>query len=241
MLRLLPKHSKKLLSVKNVTVSMDGLKLLQNVSFDLNQGDILSVIGPNGAGKTTLIKAILGLIPFSGSVRLLDKPARKNLSKIGYVPQKLNFDRTFPLTVEEFLNLSKPGFKIKEDKVCKKLKVTDLASKLIGELSGGQLQRVMITRAMLNNPDLLIFDEPTSGVDVNGQEKFYELVTHLNKHHDIAIIMVSHEINIVFKYSDDVLCLKEGKVCCHGGNNKLDIVSLEEIYGKNFALHNHQH
>jgi zinc transport system ATP-binding protein len=241
MQKLLQKHSKKLLSVKNITVSINGLKLLQDVSFDLDQGDILSVIGPNGAGKTTLIKAILGLMPYSGSIELSAGTVKKNLDLVGYVPQRFDFDRTFPITVEEFLKLTYSGGDLENSKICDQLKVDDLYKKMLGELSGGQLQRVLIARAMLNDPKLLIFDEPTSGVDVGGQDSFYEIMSHLNSEHDVAIIMISHEINVVFKHSTRVLCLNEGKLCCDGNNYDFDIETLKKIYGENFSLHNHQH
>jgi zinc transport system ATP-binding protein len=237
----LQKPSNKLLEVQDLSVNLGGLNIIKNVSFDLDQGDILSVIGPNGSGKTTLVKAILGLVAYKGKVSVNGKPVNKALDLIGYVPQRFYFDRNFPITVEEFLSLSFKGKDLKNNKVCDQLKVDDLYSKMIGALSGGQLQRVLIARAMLNNPKLLIFDEPTTGIDVGGQDSFYEMASHLNKDHGVAIILISHEVNVVFKYSDKVLCLHEGEVCCHGNNYDFDIDALKKIYGDNFSLHNHNH
>ena len=169
-----------LLSVKNLQIKIFGQTIVDGVSFDIKPGEIVSLVGPNGAGKTMLVKAILGLQNFSGEATLEGQPVIENLHKIGYVPQYFIFDRTFPLTVFEFLNLAyrlaKNNFK---EQVCSELGVEKMMDKRLGKLSGGELQRVLIAQALMNDPKLLILDEPTANVDAGGAQNFYELVKHL--------------------------------------------------------------
>jgi len=244
----MPKQSKKLLDeTSNIILKVDALqvsfgseKILQDVSFEIQKGELVAIVGPNGAGKTTLFKAILGLIPFQGKISFEGIPVLKALGKIAYVPQKFEFDRTFPLTVRELLEISSQNGIQAIESLCDELGVLDMLSQMIGELSGGQMQRVLIARAVLNNPSLILLDEPTSGIDQAGQKTFYDLVRHLNQEHEITILMISHELSMVYKHCSHVICLNRSLLC----NQSIEDFSLDnmtEMYGDSFEISDHKH
>lgn len=156
------------LEIKNLRVTINNQLILDNVNFKLKEGDILAIIGPNGAGKTTLIKAILGLVPYEGEIKYNGNEfVKEKLAEIAYIPQKFDFDKNFPLTVKEFLEISDYDIQI-----IKEIGVTNILNKKIGELSGGQLQRVLIAKSLFKKPKLILMDEPTTGVDIEGEKKF---------------------------------------------------------------------
>jgi len=236
---------KVLLSVSNLKVRFDQHVILDNISFDVKDDETLAVIGPNGAGKSVLFKALLGLVPFEGEIKW-----QQGL-KIGYVPQKLFIPKDLPLTTLEFLKLkersekeiyralSQVGFR--ENKPHKgHLKEHVLKSKL-GVLSGGEVQRVLIAFALLGHPDVLLFDEPTSGVDISAEETIYSLLHELQEKENLTIILISHELQIVFKYATNVICLNKEKVCFGPPKQVLDKESLEKLYGGDVSLYPHQH
>lgn len=187
----------KIVDVRNVYVEFGNRKILENINFSLLKGEFLIIIGPNGAGKSTLLKAILGLIPFKGEVFIFGKSVNKlkraEREKIGYVPQKFLHERDFPITVEELINLSTG-----------RMEISSIKKKLIGELSGGQLQRVFILRALVR--------EPLSGIDISGEKTFYELVNSLHRELGISIILVSHDVTVVNRFADKILSLVVGVV-----------------------------
>ncbi|AKM83386.1 hypothetical protein A2422_04220 [Candidatus Woesebacteria bacterium RIFOXYC1_FULL_31_51] len=199
-----------ILSVKNLNVDFNGHKILDNLSLDLKRDSTLAIIGPNGAGKTVFIKTLLGLINYSGNITW-----QKDV-RIGYVPQKLSVSRELPLTVLEFLILKekdtkkindillKVGFKQKAEHIHHDIRV--LNTKL-GSLSGGEVQRILMAYALLGNPNVLLLDEPTAGVDIKGEETFYELFKNLKKDSDLTIIFISHDEEIVTKYADNIIKL----------------------------------
>ncbi len=238
------KHSinKPVIEAHNVTVSLGRKPVVNNVSFSLKQGEIASIVGPNGAGKTTLVRAILGLIPYTGSIRLFGTQPKKMISKVGYVPQKFSFDTSFPLTVHEFLSLTlhKNDHKRIIDSL-EEMEVKDSMYKMLGDLSGGQLQRVLIARALLHNPKILFLDEPTSGVDMEGARTFYEIIEHLNKSHDVTIVLISHEINMVYKFATYVICLNKDLYCKGVPKETITQEILRKLYGKNVQLRPHHH
>ena len=212
-------------------------------------GNICAVIGPNGSGKTTLLKAILGLIEIkAGEIEILGKKINEVLENISYVPQRFAFDKTFPITVAEFMELSfRKG--VNKKIVNERLQEVDMlkfTNYLLGSLSGGQLQRVLIARSLLNNPKILFWDEPASGIDIGGEKTFYQLAKHLNEVHKITIILVSHELDIVYKFANQVICLNK-KLICQGVPEKiLTSESIKELYGpvslyKHEHLHHHHH
>ncbi|HUJ79608.1 MAG TPA: metal ABC transporter ATP-binding protein [Nitrospiria bacterium] len=219
-----------------------GNWVLEDVSFSVPQGSIAAVIGPNGSGKTTLLKVLLGFVaPQRGRVRVLGGTPRQARRDVAYVPQRFTFDKSFPITVMEFLRFSHPE--------CPKEKIVRYVSHLgmgamldskLGSLSGGQLQRVLIERAMLGDPKVLFLDEPASGIDIGGEQTFYELVMHLHKEHGSTVIMVSHELDVVANYSNLVLCLNRTLVCQGRPEQALSPETLRELYGKDAALYHHR-
>ena len=199
-----------LLSLKNVSVNFGQRRVLSDISLTLQPGRILTLLGPNGAGKSTLVRIVLGLLkPSAGS---LDRP---NDLRIGYVPQKLQLDTTLPLTVDRFMRL-RPGVK-REDilPALKRVQATHLLNYPLQKLSGGETQRVLLARALLNEPQLLVLDEPTQGVDVNGQVALYDLINQLRHELNCGVLMVSHDLHLVMAKTDEVLCLNH-HICCSG-------------------------
>jgi zinc transport system ATP-binding protein len=199
--------------VKNLT--SDGEKIiLQDISIQILPGNIVTLIGPNGAGKTTLLKVMLNLTqPTQGSV------TRKPGLKIGYMPQKMNINPTMPMTVERILSLGTPErtSKIQNviDTCLEEVGALALKYSKLSILSGGEFQRVMLARALLTAPDLLVLDEPMQGVDVLGQEELYQLIAKIRDHRGCAILLVSHDLHLVMAASDEVICLNK-HVCCSG-------------------------
>jgi zinc transport system ATP-binding protein len=233
----------KALEIKNLSVKLGTINVLQNLNFSLEKGEVVALVGPNGAGKSTLIKAVLGLVPFTGEINILGENSKKrNLHKLGYVPQFFSFDLEFPLTVNEFLSFNTKLKNDQEiDKALKDVEMFQHRDSKLAKLSGGQKQRVLIAQAILSNPELLFLDEPTTGIDASGEKGFYEIVEYLNKVHHTTIIMSSHELSMVYKYADRVICLNQ-KVYCSGDPSKAitkDV--LEKLYGKNTELKPHSH
>ncbi len=238
------KHSvsKEALRVKNVSVFYGNYPAVQKINFTVEKGEVVAIIGPNGSGKSSLLKAILGLIEFKGKIDVLGQPVKKVLKEIGYVPQRYNFDASFPLTVEEFLRLSlQKGNEDQMEYALKEVEMTDFRNKMLGELSGGQLQRVLIARALLNKPEILFLDEPTAGIDMEAERNFYELVKHLNDEHELTIVMVSHEVNMVYKFADQVLCLNKDLICFGKTKEAVTKEVMEKLYGKEVKLQHHKH
>jgi zinc transport system ATP-binding protein len=231
-----------LLEVNNLSVKFGDVSVLEGVNFSLEKGDVMTIIGPNGAGKTMLVKSILGLVPYEGEVVLNGEPVSTQLSRIGYVPQRFDFDRTFPLTVKELLGLIFRKISAEEAKiVCQHLEIERLLSNKIGTLSGGQMQRVLIARAVMNQPQLLIMDEPTAGVDIGGVRNFYDIVRHLNEEHNMTIILVSHEINMVYSLASKVICLNKQMLCSGTPQKAITKKILDRLYGKNVGPKKHTH
>ncbi len=204
-------NSKNPLLVGNdISVHSDGKTLLDKVSLSIAAGEIVTIIGPNGGGKTTLIKALLGLRPItSGTVQ------RRTGLKIGYVPQKLVIDRTLPLTVERLMNLTQTH---SHDAIIQALNETGVAQKYkdnIHTLSGGEMQRVLLARALIGKPDMMVLDEPVQGVDYVGELALYSLIETIRDKHQCGILLVSHDLHMVMRASTRVICLNT-HVCCSG-------------------------
>ncbi|HKI08812.1 MAG TPA: metal ABC transporter ATP-binding protein [Nitrososphaeraceae archaeon] len=211
-----------IIKLDNVTYRYNSDLVLENISFKADQGDLLGIIGPNGAGKTTLFSLILRLLEgYQGKITLFGEDIRNNrkaLKKIGYIPQKKNIDQGFPATVEEIVSLGVLERKTNKDKVISAIKVVGLLeqrNKRIGELSGGQQQRVLIAKALVNEPQLLILDEPTTGIDLETQDKFYALLRELNSENNITIILASHDLDAINKLANKVACINR-KMSFHG-------------------------
>ncbi|PWD67112.1 zinc ABC transporter ATP-binding protein ZnuC [Pectobacterium parmentieri] len=229
-----------LVSLNNISVTFGSRKVLSDISLTLQEGRILTLLGPNGAGKSTLVRVVLGLLsPTAGS--LVRDPALR----IGYVPQKLYLDTTLPLTVSRFMQL-RPGVK-KQDilPALKRVQAAHLLEQPMQKLSGGETQRVLLARALLNQPQLLVLDEPTQGVDVNGQLALYDLINQLRQEFHCGVLMVSHDLHLVMAKTDEVLCLNQ-HVCCSGTP---EVVSLHPeflaMFGhrgtEQLAIYRHHH
>lgn len=241
------------LQVENLCVKADNRHLIENITFSVDDGKIVAIIGPNGAGKTTLIKAILGLIPYeTGTVSLFGRPFKNSHSdiKVGYVPQKLEFDRTIPLTVSELLGFTVPpaysipfmkskGAREHIDGLLKIVGAQALAQRGIGSLSGGELQRVMIAKAIVNDPKILFLDEPASGVDIEGQERFHDLIKRLNKEKGLTVILISHDLNVVYRYADNVLCMNRKLICTGSPEETLTDEVIKSMYGEMMGAYIH--
>lgn len=218
----------KQIEIKNLKFGYNENQILKNVNLSLDEGDFAVISGKNGSGKSTLIKLILGeLKKDEGTVKLfgIDMEDFKNFDKIGYVPQVNEAIKVaFPVSAREYvgLNLYKEfsifntitkKSKSKVENTFSTLKIKDLIDRPFNKLSGGQAQRVMIARALVNNPDILILDEPTVGIDQKSKENFLDLLVHLNTHHNISILMITHEMEILGDYVDKVFKLKDGAIC----------------------------
>ncbi|OGW85033.1 MAG: hypothetical protein A3C35_03870 [Omnitrophica bacterium RIFCSPHIGHO2_02_FULL_46_11] len=232
----------KIIKVEHLSVHYNGRTILNDLNFSIKKGEIVAVVGPNGSGKTTLIHAILGLIPYRGNILVDQEPVQKVFGRIGYVPQRFVFDRTVPMTVGEFLKLAFK--KINQRQLRRVLLEVDMIAHeeaSIGTLSGGQLQRVLIARALLSNPTLLLLDEAMSEIDIAGEKSFYDIIKHLNRIHQTTVVMVSHEINMVYKFADQIICLNHDIICYGKPKDAITKEVLEKLYGQEVKFQEHQH
>lgn len=250
--------SQPVFELKNIDYFFDNKQVLENINIKINKGDCLAIVGPNGAGKSTLLKIILGLLPLqNGEIYIDGKSYKKNTQsalKISYVSQKANaFRAGFPASVREvvlsglaktkklFQRFNKEDEKLVED-VLRRLNIHHLIDKNIAELSGGQQQRILIARALISNPSVLILDEPTNGIDAKHVSEFYETLERL-KHEGITIILVTHDIGVVADTATKVACLNK-HLHFHGSTEEfksLDEVEISKIYGHPVKFVDHQH
>ncbi|MHB1343099.1 MAG: metal ABC transporter ATP-binding protein [Thermoleophilia bacterium] len=240
--------------VEDLSLVLGGTTLFEHVSFAVDEGEIAMIIGPNGAGKTMLMRTMLNLLPAqSGRVTLLgrDSTALGDVrDRIGYMPQRLDFDRTFPITVYEImlLRLKKSGFWLNRSgrravvrTALSSVHAEKLIDRRIGRLSGGEFQRVLLAYALLTDPELLFLDEPAAGVDVGGEDTFYELIHDLKRARTLTVVMVSHDLDVVVKYADQVLCLNRELLCRGAPGTVLQPDMLEKTYGSMAAPYRHHH
>ncbi len=224
-----------MLKVSNLSVELGEHPIIEDISFEVDQGETLAVIGPNGAGKTVLFRTLLGLIPYRGKIEW--KPG----VKIGYVPQRFSLTPDLPLTVAEFLKLKSKNLHEIETELAAVGFERDILNQQIGVLSGGQQQRVLIAWALLGNPDILLFDEPTSGIDIAGGETIYSLLHKLQARKKLTIILISHELQIVFQHATKVLCINKTTMCYGPPRQALDSVTLAKLFGIEFEHHHEEH
>lgn len=236
------------ITVKNIEKRYGDAVVIHDISFGIKKGSIAAVIGPNGAGKSTLAKIIMGLIePDIGTVTIGGKRPRDVRTSIGYVPQRFTFNPRVPITVREFLMLSLhvAGKHEQERDTIIEARFADVGlspsvmKKQLSKLSGGQLQRVLIARALLTNKELLILDEPVAGLDIEGRQSIRELLKKLNTDHGVTIIMISHELEVVFRYADTVLCLNRRMLCQGKPQEALTEEVLSQMYGDQHQAHYH--
>jgi zinc transport system ATP-binding protein len=229
-----------LVQVEEVSVAFEQHLALQQVSLTVRRGEIVTLIGPNGAGKSTLVRVVLGLLsPQTGRIM------RQAGIRIGYMPQRLTIDPILPLTVERFLTLG--GIKTANilQRALTEVGVAPVLKRPFHRLSGGEMQRVLLARALLREPDLLVLDEPIQGVDVNGQYELYELIAQIRTQRGCGILMVSHDLHLVMASTDFVLCLNQ-HLCCSGHP---DTVSQHPAYlalfgrraASDLAVYTHHH
>ncbi len=225
-----------MLTVKNLIVLAKKDRILDEISFEVSKGDVLAVIGPNGAGKTTLFRALLGMQDFKGEV------SWKEDVRIGYVPQRMEIENDIPLTVMEFLRL-RGSANFSREKAREAIQAVLLPEKILdsgfGEISVGQRQRILIAWALLGKPEVLLFDEPTADIDIRGQESIYQLLHHLQDKYDLTIILISHDLNIVYKYSEKVLCLNRQKICFGAPQEVLNPEQMQKLYGGEHGFYHH--
>jgi len=226
-------NNNSILKVKNLDVKLDSEEIIKDLSFKVKEGEVLTILGPNGAGKTVLLKTLLGIFPYRGEISW--KPG----VKIGYVPQRLPFIKNIPMSVEEFFKLKgAPRKEIKEILNSIGFKETFL-NKSIGELSSGQFQRVLIAWALVKNPEVLLFDEPTTGIDIGGEETIYTLLTKLKEKRNLTILLVTHDLSVVYKFSNFVICLNKCPVCRGAPKEVLTPEILQKLYGQEIKFYQH--
>lgn len=229
-----------LISAHDIDVDIGSKKILDGARLDINTGEIVTLIGPNGAGKTTLVKVILGLLkPTRGVVK------SKSGLRIGYVPQQFSIDPLIPLNVTRLMTLTVKAARAAVQQALETTGVSHLIDQSVSSLSGGEQQRVLLARALLRQPDLLILDEPVQGVDFSGQVALYQLISDIRHERGCAILMISHDLHIVMAQSDRVICLN-AHVCCEGhpqevGNNPEYVKMFGNTAAQTFGLYTHYH
>lgn len=231
------KEKEAILKVENLDVRREGETVLEDVGFELKKGEVLAVLGPNGSGKSTLLKVLLGILPYEGRVEWTGKDL-----KISYLPDNLSPQkfREIPMSMEEFF-----GFKgVPREKAGEALKMVGLEEKLLsrnpGNLSSGQFQRMLVAWSLADDPEILLFDEPTTGVDVGGEETIYSLLERFWKERGLTIILVTHEVNVIYSLATNVLCLRKKNLCYGPPEEVLTPERLRELYGSKVRFYDHK-
>lgn len=231
---------KDLIAAACASVRFGQTDVVHGVDLTVSSGEIVTIVGPNGSGKSTLLRMLIGAIdPSSGSVD------RRAGLRIGYVPQKLALDATFPITVERFLSLPKRRTRDRIERALEQVDMTAHAGAQVARLSGGQVQRVLLARALLSEPEILVLDEPTQGLDQHGISDFYALIEDVRAALGCAVLMVSHDLHVVMRASDRVICLN-GHICCQGAPTDVsESPEYRALFGERdaaaLALYRHRH
>jgi zinc transport system ATP-binding protein len=224
------------LQVSHLGVEFDGKVILQDLNFELRDRETLSILGPNGAGKTVLLRALLGLVPCRGQV------SWRAGVRIGYVPQRVPLNKELPITVADFFGMKRTSPKDVAG-LLSQVGITDgdFPQRQLGILSSGQFQRVLIAWALVNDPNVLLFDEPTAGIDVGGEETIHTLLQRSQRERHLALILVTHDLSIVYGYATNVLCLNNRTFCYGPPKQILDPGVLQSIYGSGVKFYEHTH
>ncbi len=229
-----------LIKLQNIDVSFANKMVLSNVSLNLEAGKIVTLIGPNGAGKSTLVRVVLGLLnPTRGQV------IRADSLRIGYVPQRLHIDNSIPITVKRFLQLAGKPTEKEIYSVLDEVGAIQVVLQSLHKISGGEFQRVLLARALLRNPHIMVLDEPVAGVDLAGQNALYTLIGELRKRRGCAVLLVSHDLHLVMASTDEVVCLNQ-HICCHGHPDDVShdpafIALFGNSFATNLKLYTHHH
>lgn len=228
-----------ILSVSNLKVGFGRHRVIENLSFNVEQGDNLAVIGPNGSGKSVLLRTLLGLLPYSGVVRWAPG------TKLGYVPQAIAADRQLPLHIIDLLSAKAHILKLSEEEVRKVASSVGLTDELlatrVGILSGGQFQKALIAFSLLGRPTVLLVDEPTASMDELAEEHVYELLERLRVERNLTVLMVSHDLSIVYQRATKVLCISKGKPCFGAPRDILTPEMLAAVYSVKPQFYQHMH
>jgi zinc transport system ATP-binding protein len=245
-------HTEPALKIDNLSVELDGHTILKDISFTTDVGSVTAVIGPNGAGKSVLLKCILKLLPKkSGEIEIMGinhNNYQRIAPMISYIPQKINVDRLFPLTVSGLFSLKSPRpismsgvEKQRMYDLLEKTNTTHLINKRLSLLSGGQLQRIILAYSLMDNPKILLLDEPAAGIDVEGQDTIYSLLSRIQKEEKLTMMLISHELQIVMNYATQVLCLNKKLMCAGAPSKVLTNETLQHMYGAEVGhfLHGH--
>jgi len=225
-----------ILKVKNLNVMRDGEEIIKDLTFEVKEKETLIILGPNGAGKSTLLRTLLGLLPYSGEVIWHTK-------SISYLPPQELFQRRDlpPLNIEEFFKFKN----VSHEKILNIFLAVGLDSSLLerrfGAVSTGQFQRMLIAWALVDEPRVLLFDEPTAGIDVGGQETIYSLLHKFWLERNLTILLVTHDLNIVWEHGDNVLCMNKKTLCYGKPREVITPEELEEIYGTGIKFYKHTH
>jgi zinc transport system ATP-binding protein len=223
--------------VEDLTVRLGATEVLHNLTFTVPAGASLAIIGPNGAGKTVLLRALIGTVPYTGRIRWAPK------TLLGYVPQKLDIDRDLPLNGRDFLHAKAALGRLPVEQIEQVLRAVGIDGRVlrmpIGSMSGGQFQRLLIAFALLGRPNVLLLDEPSAGVDAPGDAQLNETIHNLQVSDGITVLLVSHDLSVVYRYADSVLCLGRRRVCFGPPRTVLTPEMLYEVYGARMGFHVH--
>ena len=229
---------KSVLKLDKIFVTLGAGAILENVALSLEREKITTLIGPNGAGKSTLVRVVLGLLKPSSGTRWISENVR-----MGYMPQKITISQNLPITVRRFLQFADQNNGV-VDEVLSKTKTSEVANTPLQNISGGEFQRVLLARALLRKPSLLVLDEPVQGVDINGQVELYQLISTIRNQIGCSVLMVSHDLHLVMAETDEVICLNR-HICCKGHpQTVVKHPAYQKMFGQNlsgFALYTHHH
>ena len=229
--------------LKNISLKLNNNEILRDINLQLKKGEITTLIGPNGGGKTSIARILIGVIKANQGEVLIEKNY-----KIGYMPQKLIIDNTIPIRVIDFINLSSlknHNSKENQEKLASRLGLTNILQKSIHEISGGELQKVSMLRALIQNPEILVLDEPTQFMDIAAQGEFYQLIDEIRQQKHCAVLMISHDLHMVMQKTNQVICVNH-HICCHGNPESIsEHPEYLSLFGKdkinNIAIYSHHH
>ena len=225
-----------ILTVRNLGVILNRQSILEDISFEVERGEFFTIIGPNGSGKTTLFRALIGMIPYAGEVDWAPHV------RIGYVPQKLDLERNVPLSLRDFLRTKSGTAEGLKRYLALVHLSADLLNRPLGALSGGEFQRALVAFALIGDTNVLLFDEPTAGIDRPSEEQIYETLHRLQDERGLTIITISHDLSLVNRYATKVLCLNKRNICFGTPEEALQSKNLAELYGaEHFKYFHHQH